>query len=205
MGAFAIILGISFFILALVNGYTIIESMVFLISIIVANVPEGLLPQMTVALTLTAQRMLKLGVLVQNLEIIETLGAVTVICSDKTGTLTQNLMSASHVVYNNKIHIIKDQTPIMDGDTFEEFNKEDPQFKKLLNILILNTDAVFLDKDPNIKKREVKGDASEAAIIKFSEVVTPIEAYREKNQRKFALPFNSSKKWMLAIHEIPGK
>ena len=70
-----------------------------MIGIVVANVPEGLLPQMTVALTLTAQRMLKLGVLVSNLEIIETLGAVDIICSDKTGTLTCNRMSVSHVVY----------------------------------------------------------------------------------------------------------
>ena len=70
-----------------------------MIGIVVANVPEGLLPQMTVALTLPAQRMLKLGVLVSNLEIIETLGAVDIICSDKTGTLTCNRMSVSHVVY----------------------------------------------------------------------------------------------------------
>lgn len=56
----------------------------FFIGIVVANVPEGLLPQITVALALTAKRMLEHGVLVSNLEIIETLGAVTVICSDKT-------------------------------------------------------------------------------------------------------------------------
>jgi len=54
MSFFAICLGITFLILALVNGYNAVESIVFLISIIVANVPEGLLPQMTVALTLTA-------------------------------------------------------------------------------------------------------------------------------------------------------
>ena len=57
-------LGIIFFILAVFNGYTVIEAVIFVIGIIVANVPEGLLPQITVALTLTAKRMLNVGVLV---------------------------------------------------------------------------------------------------------------------------------------------
>jgi len=89
MAAVAITLGVAFLILALVNGYTAVEAVIFMIGIIVANVPEGLLPQMTVALTLTAKRMLNHDVLVTNLEIIETLGAVDIICSDKTGTLTE--------------------------------------------------------------------------------------------------------------------
>jgi len=88
MAIFATVLGIIFFILAVSSGYTVVEAIIFMIGIIVANVPEGLLPQMTVSFTLTAKRMFKVGVIVQNLEIIETLGAVNVICSDKTGTLT---------------------------------------------------------------------------------------------------------------------
>lgn len=99
-------LGVAFFILALFHGYTWLEAVIFCIGIIVANVPEGLLPQMTVALTLTAQRMLRVGVLVSNLEVIETLGAVTVICSDKTGTLTCNRMTVVHLVYNWAVSVL---------------------------------------------------------------------------------------------------
>jgi len=106
MGYVASFLGITFFILALINGYTLLEAIVFLIGIVVANVPEGLLPQLTVALTITAKKMLEFGVLVQNLDIIETLGAVTTICSDKTGTLTLNRMSVSHLVYDKRISVI---------------------------------------------------------------------------------------------------
>jgi sodium/potassium-transporting ATPase subunit alpha len=203
MAVVAFTLGIAFFILALFNGYNWIEAIVFMIGIIVANVPEGLLPQMTVALTLTAQRMLSLGVLVSNLEIIETLGAVDIICSDKTGTLTCNRMSVSHVVYDKKIHITA-ITPIMDGDDFEHFDPEVRSFKALQRIATLNTDAVFLassDNEPDVLKKETKGDASESAIIKFVEPIRSIKEYRQSCKRVFSIPFNSSNKWMLAIHE----
>jgi P-type E1-E2 ATPase len=100
MAIISLVLGTIFFILAFLNGYTWIEAIIFMIGITVANVPEGLLIELTVCLALTAKRMLKIGVLVQKMEIIETLGAVNVICSDKTGTLTCNRMSVSHVVYN---------------------------------------------------------------------------------------------------------
>lgn len=77
--------------------YDFITNMVFAIGIIVANVPEGLLATVTVSLTLTANRMAAKQVLVKNLESVETLGSTSCICSDKTGTLTQNRMTVSHV------------------------------------------------------------------------------------------------------------
>ena len=206
MAIVAFSLGIAFFILAIFNGYTWVEAIVFAIGIIVANVPEGLLPQMTVALTLTAQRMLKLGVLVSNLEIIETLGAVNIICSDKTGTLTCNRMTVSHLVFGNKIHVTP-ISPQMEGDSFELFDAENADFKALQRIATLNTDAVFLassDDEPDVLKKETKGDASESAIIKFVEPIRPIKEYRAACKRYCAIPFNSSNKWMLAIHEQEG-
>jgi sodium/potassium-transporting ATPase subunit alpha len=204
MAIVAFTLGIAFFILALFNGYTWIEAVIFMIGIVVANVPEGLLPQMTVALTLTAQRMLSLGVLVSNLEIIETLGAVDVICSDKTGTLTCNRMSASHIVYDKEVHVTP-ITPIMDGDEFMPFLTQNESFQALQRIATLNTDAIFIVSPENDKKdvlaKETKGDASESAIIKFVEPLRSISEYRASCQRVFSIPFNSSNKWMLAVHE----
>jgi sodium/potassium-transporting ATPase subunit alpha len=206
MAVVAFTLGITFFILALFNGYNWLEAIVFMIGIVVANVPEGLLPQMTVALTLTAQRMLKLGVLVSNLEIIETLGAVDIICSDKTGTLTCNRMSVSHVAYDAEIHITS-ITPIMEGDEFRDFDPNSATFQALQRVVTLNTDAVFLqtaEQQPDVLKRETKGDASESALIKFAEPIRPINDYRSACKRLCAIPFNSSNKWMLAIHEQEG-
>ena len=95
-------IGITFLIISLAMGYDAIDSVVFMIGIIVANVPEGLLATVTVALTITALHMADKYVLVKNVETVETLGAVTAIASDKTGTLTQNRMTVVHAVYNSR-------------------------------------------------------------------------------------------------------
>ena len=104
--AIALFLGLIFFCLALLMDYAFMESIVFLIGIIVANVPEGLLVTVTVSLTLTAKRMAKKNCLVKNLESVETLGSTSTICTDKTGTLTQNKMTVAHIWVNNEVTAI---------------------------------------------------------------------------------------------------
>lgn len=207
LGGFACILGITFFILAVTSSYSIIEGILFFISIIVANVPEGLLPQLTVALSITAKRLKHRGVLVTNLEIIETLGAVTVICSDKTGTLTCNRMTVTHIVYDAKIHLASDNSPKQAGDDFSTCDPNHPTFKMLQECISLNTDAVFLDTaqdEPDVLKRTVKGDATEAAMVKFVEPLRSVSEFREACKRVVGIPFNSSNKWMLSINEQEG-
>lgn len=104
ISAVAVVLGVSFFLYGLlVVKYGPVEMLVFAIGIIVANVPEGLLATVTVSLALTAKRMHSKMVLVKNLESVETLGSTSCICSDKTGTLTQNRMTVSHLFLGLKI------------------------------------------------------------------------------------------------------
>jgi len=109
----AIFLGVSFFIIGVVKDVTstgtvnITTQLVFMIGIIVANVPEGLLATVTVCLTLTAKRMAVKNVLVKNLESVETLGSTSCICSDKTGTLTQNKMTMTNICCDGMLYEFK--------------------------------------------------------------------------------------------------
>ena len=100
---FATLLGAVFFLIGQVIGLSFWENLVFAIGIIVANVPEGLLPTVTLSLAMATQRMAKKNALVRHLPAVETLGAASVICSDKTGTLTQNRMSIRQVFYSGAL------------------------------------------------------------------------------------------------------
>lgn len=211
LSVLAVILGIAFGIIALFFGFTWIQAVAFAIGIIVANVPEGLLSQLVVTLALTAKKLQKYDVLVTALDIIETLGAVSVICSDKTGTLTCNRMTVSHVVYDGIVHTTP-QTTDRPTDNFPKYTDTDEGFEALRRAIVLNTDAVFLpddegNVDPDVLKRLTKGDASESALIKFAQPFRDIVEYRKANKRVAAIPFNSSNKWMLSVnvHETEGK
>merc|ERR1712073_8681 len=196
----AVFLGVTFFIIAFILGYNWLDAVVFLIGIIVANVPEGLLATVTVCLTLTAKRMASKNCLVKNLEAVETLGSTSTICSDKTGTLTQNRMTVAHMWFDNKI---------VEADTSEDqsgssFNKEATGWKTLERVACLCNRAEFKPGQEGISvlKREVNGDASEAAILKCTELSKGnIADYRKRNKKVCEIPFNSANKYQVSIHE----
>lgn len=94
----AVTMGMTFFTYGVITGRSLWVNLVFMMGIIVANVPEGLLPTLTLSLSLASQRMARRHVLVKSLEAVEALGAMHVICTDKTGTLTKNELAISRVV-----------------------------------------------------------------------------------------------------------
>lgn len=99
----ALALGVVFFFIGQSMGLSFWENFIFAIGIIVANVPEGLLPTVTLSLAMATQRMAKRNALIRHLPSVEALGAATIICTDKTGTLTQNRMEASKLYLNGQI------------------------------------------------------------------------------------------------------
>ena len=100
----SVVLGGVFFAIGLALGLPFWANFIFAIGIIVANVPEGLLPTVTLSLAIAAQRMARRNVLIRHLPAVETLGSATVICTDKTGTLTENRMHAEAAVLGGERH-----------------------------------------------------------------------------------------------------
>lgn len=138
-------MGLLFFVIDVLIGYTISTNIVLMIGIVTGNIPEGLLITLTVTLALAARRMSEVKVLVKNMQSVETLGSTSCICSDKTGTLTQNRMTVSHMFYNGTIHEA--------SVNYEEYKKNpgmemtydlnDPGFKDLVQAIALGSKASF--------------------------------------------------------------
>lgn len=216
--------GILFFVIMLGLGYNILNAIVFLIGVVVSNVPEGLIACVTVSLALTAKKMAKKNCLVKHLEAVEALGSVGIICSDKTGTLTMNRMTVSHMWFNNQIiecnpHDL--QTPHaffnadFEKDLMNEVAREKPkpfdaqssiEWKKLVRCAMLCNRSEFKKEPENLKKefwtRECTGDASEIAIFQYTEAIhKDVLSYREHNKKCAEMPFNSTNKFQLSIHQ----
>ncbi|CAM9704547.1 unnamed protein product [Scytosiphon promiscuus] len=220
ISAIAIILGVVFFILGFVVETPLISNLVFMIGIIVANVPEGLLATVTVCLTLTAKRMHKKQVLVKNLEGVETLGSTSCICSDKTGTLTQNIMTVAQIVYGQEdgTHIEDCASSFTKGNS--TFNETDPGFQALQRCATLCNVSLFQEDSKTnkngpvpFKKVQVQGDgstievvawkavgnASEIAMIKFVQPFRDVDEYRASCPNLFKIPFNSKNKYQVHV------
>ncbi|MGL4874496.1 MAG: calcium-translocating P-type ATPase, PMCA-type [Clostridium sp.] len=175
-------------VLGVFRGNELGEMFMLGVSLAVAAIPEGLAAIVTVALALGVSRMLKKNALVRKLPAVETLGCTSIICSDKTGTLTQNKMTVKEVFINGKVIEIEK----------EDINKIQG-VEKLKNIFVCCNDCTIDGKSKSIEK-SLHGDPTETALIRmfFKESKEAIDFSKEK-ERIFDLPFDSIRKMMSVI------
>lgn len=180
-----IIICVAVTVLGVFRGQPLGEMFMLGVSLAVAAIPEGLAAIVTIALALGVSRMLKRNALVRKLPAVETLGCTSVICSDKTGTLTQNNMTVKVIHVN--------------GKTYTEGFDKIPQGEMLKNAFVYCNDCNYDFKEGNLKKA-LMGDPTETALIKaYFKDGRSIKGFVEKEKRIYDIPFDSNRKMMTVI------
>ncbi|GAD16086.1 P-type (transporting) HAD superfamily ATPase [Lentilactobacillus otakiensis DSM 19908 = JCM 15040] len=200
----AILIGIAFFLLAIFFvKYPVTKSFIFALGMIVAFIPEGLLPTVTLSLAQGTQRMAKKHALLKNLSSVETLGQTTVICSDKTGTLTQNQMTINHLWLPGKQYDVTGTGYVTNGKIQTDgrdvdLSKESDLNKLLINATINNDTEVTEGKAG--EKSKILGTPTEAGLVILSRKAgIDAKFERAKFPRLKELPFDSGRKLMSVI------
>jgi magnesium-transporting ATPase (P-type) len=201
---FAVAIGVVFFIVAGFAGMDLGDRFVFAIGVTVALVPEGLLPTVTLSLALATQRMARRSALVRRLSSVETLGETTVICTDKTGTLTENQMTVERVW-------TLDGALTVEGAGYEPFGRfradgeivEPAPYGDLLRVGLLCNDSRLIHGSSGWS---VLGDPTEAALVVLAEKGgLRHEQEAAHAPRLVEIPFSSERKRMTTIHRVDGR
>jgi magnesium-transporting ATPase (P-type) len=195
-------IGAAFFLLAGSLGMGLTERFVFAIGVIVANVPEGLLPTVTLSLALATERMARRNAIVRRLSSVEALGATTVICTDKTGTLTANEMTVRRIWMAGAELEVTGAGYAPEGSVEAPAEQPDPiALEELARAGALCNDATL---EAGRGRWTIVGDPTEAALLTLAHKVglDPVaEAHRYPRRRE--LPFDSARKRMTTVHVGP--
>ncbi|MEI3647254.1 cation-translocating P-type ATPase [Lactococcus lactis] len=165
----------------------VLDSFMFAVAVAVAAIPEALSSVVTIVLSVGTNKMAKQHAIMRNLPAVETLGSTSVICTDKTGTLTQNKMT-----------VVDSFLPTQGSKELTDLTQADQ--KLLLNAMVLCNDSSFSQEG------QALGDPTEVALIAYSDKIGyPYQDLREKSPRLAEFPFDSERKLMSTINDFEGQ
>ena len=199
------------FVLGLLRGEDPLEMFLTAVAMAVAAIPEGLPAVVTISLALGAQRMLRRGALIRRLPAVETLGSITVICSDKTGTLTENRMTVTLLDVLGEREsmdaLMENGVPIVDAEVRADARPPVRSLGLMMKAAALCNDVLIevdLDRDGDMR---VIGDPTEGALVSAAAQLGLWKPDLDQRWKRVAeIPFTSERKRMTTIHEanIPG-
>lgn len=193
----ALIAGVIFFALGYFSGKGVLIAAIFALSLIVANVPEGLLPTITLSLSLASQRMAKRNALIKNLASVQTLGSVSTICTDKTGTLTKNEMILKEIYLTSGEKIkISGEGYSLDGE-FEIINQNETSKERLASLL----SAGWYNSRASVQEDKLVGDPTELAIVVAAKKYNTSYDFEKIIEH----PFSSERKMMSTFGKCGAK
>jgi len=203
----AVAIGVLFFILAVaIAGMNLAESFIFGLGMIVAFVPEGLLPTVTLALAMGVQRMAGRHALIKRLSSVETLGCTSVICTDKTGTLTQNEMTVRDLWVADRRFAVSGIGYAPEGGIGSGAEQPAPaqqgDLQQFLLSAALCNNARLLPPNGTINQWTILGDPTEAALLVAARKGGITAAAEQQMPRLRELPFDSRRKRMSTIHQV---
>lgn len=199
IGSILVGMNILIFALGILTGRPLFEMFMTSVAVVVSAVPEGLLPALTIVLAIGTQKLARKNGLVRKLVAAETLGSVTVICTDKTGTLTMGEMTPTLLVTADG------QLELDTEKISEEKIKNNSLYKEMITISLLCNNA-FYSKGDKEGNKILEGDHTDKALVKASEKYGFERNTLSKDlPRLYELPFTSENKYMATLHKKEGE